>query len=230
MKHALDVALHHPVTSPSCCCDSTSCECIPDVQMVADLAANQSINVQAFALNYRLPMSCIMTTGPMSRMGRCKIGDDDMRLSEAKWQTPLAQGAPKIAMFQDTVEANVWDRGFGGGHDDVFVYDATGRLFAWLPSAMTDPHPKINQDMLTPSGYDAVRATVILASQQPRNRCDAPPPEYGCWAGLIASPLLAVVLVGVLWWRHQSRKPSRLPDAPALLLSHTGRSSAAAQT
>lgn len=172
---------------------------------MADLAANQSTTVLAFALNYKLPMSCIMTSGPMSRMGRCAIGDSDMRLREASWQAPLAAAAPPLPVFQDTPAADVWDSGFGGGHDDLLVYDRHGRLFAYLPSAMSQEHVAIPQDLLRTDGVANVRTTLLLAASQPAQRClQTPPPASPSWA-VTWLPWLLVVLLSLalaltLWW------------------------------
>jgi len=171
---------------------------------VASLAEERAIRVTAFALNYRRPMACIMRSGPMAAAGPCAEGD--MRLREANWQAPLASGAPNVSLFQDTAEADVWDGAFGGGHDDLFVYDGAGRLFAWLPSEMTEESPAFNQDLLTPGGYEAVRVALVLASQQPRGRCaslslKADAASSGCWAAVGVSAVL-LVLAAVLCWRR----------------------------
>jgi len=191
-------------------------------QIVADLADNHSIHINAFALNYQLPMSCIMRSGPMSMMGPCAIGDGDKRLSEPKWQSRLAQGAPNLAIFQDTAEANVWDAGFGGGHDDLFIYDAEGLLFAYLPSAMTETNPAIPQDMLTPSGYGIVRSMLILAARQPRERCATSTDSNTsgvatspiCWVVLSAS----ILLLAVAGWLWRGRPRNSASERAALQL------------
>lgn len=178
---------------------------------MTDLAESLEIRVTAFALNYRLPMSCIMRSGPMAH-GPCEAGD--MRLREANWQAPLASGAPNVSVFQDTQKANAWDDAFGGGHDDLLIYDTEGLLFAWLPSEMTVEKPLVNQDLLTPIGYEAVRAALVLASQQPRERCqlhsaNSEAASFGCWVAFGISVVLLALAAIVRWWRPKGLQISR---------------------
>jgi len=171
---------------------------------VVDLVANAGTRVSAFTLNYQLPMSCIMTSGNMSHMGRCAIGDGDMRLHEDRWQAPLAAAAPSLPVFQDTAEADVWGGGFGGGHDDLLVYDRDGRLFAHLPSAMSVAHPLIEQDLLTTTGFDNVRTSLLLAAVQPTGRCvHSTPSPSASWSVTVLPWILlalaAVTVCGLCW-------------------------------
>lgn len=121
-------------------------------------------------------------------MGPCTFGDGDMRLTEKRWQAPLARMAPRLPLFQDTAADAVWNDGFGGGHDDLFVYDAQGRLFSWLGSEMTlnavGKDYLFEQDLITTDGYASVRAITLLASQSRSSRCDVAAAGSGPGAAL----------------------------------------------
>ena len=60
-------------------------------------------------------------------------------------------------LFQDTEEARVWDL-HGGGKDDIFIYDAEGKLSSHIAS--TDP----NTDLSTPEGYQSLALAILKAA------------------------------------------------------------------
>ena len=113
-------------------------------------------------------------------------------LKEDQFQAQLAQMAaepPRPAfVFQDTHDDNVWDE-FGGEHDDLFVYDRHGKLFAWLPADLAanllvrkyyntsgregSPiyAPPYTADLMTKEGRATVRSVAILAALADPNRC-----------------------------------------------------------
>jgi hypothetical protein len=66
-------------------------------------------------------------------IGGCK--PDDSRLQLSKWQQPLIDVC-SIPIFQDRQWENAWDQ-FGGGQNDILIYDKQGRLFKYICSAET---------------------------------------------------------------------------------------------
>ena len=85
-------------------------------------------------------------------MGGCGAGAYD----EANWQAPMREQAPGVPILQDEQGVDAWSA-FGGGHDDLFVYDRNGRLFAHLCSAhLCSPQP-VRTDLDDPLGFESVR-------------------------------------------------------------------------
>jgi len=132
--------------------------------------------------------------------------------SEAQWQALLAANAAPLPVFQDDSQGSVWTA-FGAGHDDLLIYDRTGRVFAWLPSPSTvhntrvaAPLRAIEQDLLTAEGFASVRNVLLLAAAASPGRCAAADARDGCtWAlpvGLLLGLLIAMIgVLGVRVWR-----------------------------
>ena len=60
-------------------------------------------------------------------------------------------------LFQDTEETRVWEL-HGGGKDDIFIYDAQGKLSSYIPT--TAP----NTDLSTPEGYQSLALAILKAA------------------------------------------------------------------
>ena len=136
------------------------------------------------ALNAMTPM-CAMPMMGMG-MGGCGAGAYD----EANWQAPMREQAPGVPILQDEQGVDAWSA-FGGGHDDLFVYDRSGRLFAHLCSAhLCSPQP-VRTDLDDPLGFESVRTTVVLASRA--RACDDERREGGGGGRLAETQAAAVV-------------------------------------
>jgi len=85
--------------------------------------------------------------------------------------------------FMQDNKVDMWNKGIGCGHDDLIVYDQTGRVSSYLPSNMTYQTFKgsgefeernityVNQDLLTDEGYSNVRNAVIHAGEWTSDWC-----------------------------------------------------------
>lgn len=141
--------------------------------------SDAGITLQIAAINFPRTMACEMAQPGMEMampdMPAC-IPDPP----ERDWQHLLAKRAPGMPVMQDTGEGDVYDA-FGGQHDDLFVYDRYGKLFAYLPSKMSadaigGPSTLLSQDLLTPEGVASVTTIAVLAAASPESRCYWPLP------------------------------------------------------
>ena len=111
-------------------------------------------------INHYLPMKCIMS--------ECPLPDS---MSRANWIEPFLKTTNnRMPLFQDLQGAPTYEQ-FGGGHDDLFVYDGEGNLFAYLQSGASatlehahSVYSLYETDLQTPEGYASVRTTVLLAA------------------------------------------------------------------
>jgi hypothetical protein len=91
------------------------------------------------------------------------------------WIKPLLERT-SIPVLQDTESADGWSK-IGAAHDDILVYDARGKLFAYLCSnhscsRQLPPRTElVSQDLLTVEGYASVLAVASLAAQATAARC-----------------------------------------------------------
>ena len=60
-------------------------------------------------------------------------------------------------LFQDTVEVGAWGV-HGGAKDDLYVYDSTGHLHAFL-----SPDGEVPTNLSTDAGYAAVKEAILAA-------------------------------------------------------------------
>ena len=63
-----------------------------------------------------------------------------------------------MPVFQDTKGVNAWGK-HDGSKDDFYVYDAKGKLFAWLPFG-----GKVNTDLSSSEGYGNLNKALLDAS------------------------------------------------------------------
>ena len=84
-------------------------------------------------------------------------GEMDSDLLEKNWQAKLASNLPAyMPILQDLDYLNVWDS-FGGQDGDLFVYDKTGRLYAYIcTNANICDHPIPGNTIAVQSGFDYV--------------------------------------------------------------------------
>ena len=143
--------------------------------MTSDLSS-VGINLQLAAVNYHATMACKMDS-PKIRKENPDMPPCVRNPPESEWQQLLASRAPGMPTFQDTKEKMIYDE-FGGQHDDLFIYDRNGRLFAYLPSTRTAEvigGPSVllstTQDVTTHAGYRSVRSLAILAAASHPARC-----------------------------------------------------------
>ena len=143
--------------------------------MTSDLSS-VGINLQLAAVNYHETMACKMDS-PKIRKENPDMPPCVRNPPESEWQQLLASRAPGMPTFQDTKEKMIYDE-FGGQHDDLFIYDRNGRLFAYLPSTRTAEvigGPSVllstTQDVTTHAGYRSVRSLAILAAASHPARC-----------------------------------------------------------
>lgn len=130
-----------------------------------DLAANLSLSLNAVALNAAEPMACVMPA-----MGALC---DAAAHTEAAWQAPMVAAARGMPVLQDEAALDVWQQ-YGGGHDDLFIYDRRGALFAHLCSAHTCAPQPVPTDLGDARGRASVRAAVVLAARAPACAAAAP--------------------------------------------------------
>ena len=119
-------------------------------------------------------------------------GNMDNDLLEVNWQAKLAVDLPPyMPLLQDLDYINVWDA-FGGQDGDLFIYDATGRLYAYVcTNADICDHPLPGNTIAVQSGFDYVLELAKEAAKSNGNvRCkryiegktDDLPSDYS-WAG-----------------------------------------------
>lgn len=139
---------------------------------------NKNFKVNTAAISYYSPVSCInkecnpnwdswwsifdwsYTNTCMDNIGGCSTGvysgKRDPLLNENNWQKKFSSEV-EMPLFQDEDELNVWDK-FGGYPGDLFIYDRTGRLYAYVcvsPDVCDHPIPG-NSIVTSQEGYDYV--------------------------------------------------------------------------
>ena len=62
-----------------------------------------------------------------------------------------------FALFQDTEDDDAWGQ-HGGTKDDIFIYDSSGLLHAFLPAG-----GDVSTNLATDGGYDALKAAILAA-------------------------------------------------------------------
>ncbi|GMI23841.1 hypothetical protein TrCOL_g4455 [Triparma columacea] len=89
--------------------------------------------------------------------------------------------------MQDKESIDMWNNGIGCGHDDLVVYDRTGRVSDYFPSENTFTKLAesgvaeeknitfVQQDLLTEEGYENVKNAVVHARQWNDKWCKIPP-------------------------------------------------------
>lgn len=97
----------------------------------------------------------------------CPANDKRLRLSN--WQQLLIDQT-SMPIFQDTEWQDIWEI-FGGGHNDIFIYDRNGRLYEYICSYETCGDDTLGE-LTTASGFDAVKeVAVAAASSNATARC-----------------------------------------------------------
>ena len=148
------------------------------------------IKLQIAAINFPRTMACEMAQ-PGMEMSMPDMPKCVPNPPESDWQYLLAKRAPGMPVLQDTGGGDIYDE-FGGQHDDLFVYDRYGKLFAYLPSKMSadvigGPSTMLTQDLLTPEGVASVTTIAVLAASSPLSRCYWPLPIKAAAAGSLVA-------------------------------------------
>jgi hypothetical protein len=94
-------------------------------------------------------------------IGGCK--SDDSRLDFDNWQKPLVD-LVSIPVLQDREWEDAWDR-FGGGQNDIFIYDKEGKLYKYLCSVDVCGKDSSIGSLSDKKTYDYVKATALEAIQ-----------------------------------------------------------------
>lgn len=155
---------------------------------------DMDIVVHNAALNYYAPMACAMlecemywwnwnspmylpwwnTNNCQGYVGGCAPSDE--RLKPENWQLLLANKTT-MPIFQDTEWEDAWEN-LGGGHGDIFIYDSSGRLFAYFCNQDSCPEhtvgkgvnatvvPSNRGDLTNATDYETIKAQAIEASKQ----------------------------------------------------------------
>jgi len=161
--------------------------------------------VRGAVLNYRLPMSCSMSTA-------CPASDP--RLTYGKWQKGIVEAAPDLTFFQDTPSVDAWDRLYGCGHDDLIVYDRSRTVAEYLPSNATRMSLGIadadwtEQDMNTTAGLRNVRLALLRVVRTDGTACSASASASasesafvaGSVAGSVAAFAVSLLFIGSVFW------------------------------
>jgi hypothetical protein len=137
------------------------------VRMRDELKKELGLQINVVFLNYAMPFACTLKECPVSDCAAYYGGcapDADV-LTPAKWQQVASKRFPSISIFQDTTEKMVW-RKFGGGMNDILVYDQSGLLYAYGCSQSTcvSGTPAFNSNTLLPLGYQNIKNLVYLAA------------------------------------------------------------------
>jgi len=89
---------------------------------------------------------------------------EDSRLSMTAWQMHLAN-VSTMPIFQDTEYDDVWEN-MGGGEGDIFIYDAEGRLYAYIcAQSYCDEDEAIYGNLLNATDYSFIKSQAIEAAQ-----------------------------------------------------------------
>jgi hypothetical protein len=151
-------------------------------------------NATAVVLSAKLPMKCIMST---------ICPDNSTKLLYNNWQKPLLEGllAPhnRIWIMQDDEETDIWNNGFGCGHDDILVYDRFGRLFEYFPSVKTgqDEFSK-EQDLITAEGYQNVMQSIVRATHVSVHECPIASSSHGGDGNSVMQIILITLAAGFI--------------------------------
>jgi hypothetical protein len=137
------------------------------VRMKGELFSDFRLRINVVFLNYAMPFVCTTTECSASDCSAYYGGcapDSDV-LTPAKWQEVATKRFPNISVFQDTADKMVW-RKFGGGMNDILVYDQSGLLYAYGCSQSTciSGMPAFDSNTLLPLGYQNVKSLVHLAA------------------------------------------------------------------
>lgn len=131
-----------------------------------ELLSQHGLHVGTVSVNAILPMACKMKMMHNDTFVCGAQGERDA----SNWQGLLAN-ASDLPILQDTKQVGAW-AAFGGGHDDLFIYDSAGVLFTHLKSArnrstMDSTHVALETD----AGFLAVKAQLMLAATASSARC-----------------------------------------------------------
>ena len=159
-------------------------------QLGDELEKNLKLSINNVVLNYYAPMSCALDTScdgywsittfwswwgnPFwtgnpdcyEYVGGCAPSDE--RLLPENWQNKIAN-VTTMPIFQDTDWTDAWEN-FGGGKGDLFIYDSSGSLYAYIctQSSCTNGYSAtvaVTGGLLNDEGYDMIKDKAIAASE-----------------------------------------------------------------
>ena len=139
-----------------------------------DLA--DSLGAAGVVLNNKLPMKCAVSP--------CEFDHD---LTFWNWQRAIIDAITNsherksMLIFQDEEAHDVWSNEVGCGHDDLIVFDWTGKIYKYLPTkenyeelanqGKADNVTFVEQDLLTQEGYENVERAVREAQMWEKSWC-----------------------------------------------------------
>jgi len=143
--------------------------------------ATEDLAINVVGVNNKFPMECAMEPCAPSELnhdcldywGSCP--PDAPALAYNNWQGLMrVNKTAEMPLFQDTQDADVWNREYGGGHDDLFIYDGQGKLYAYVCSSKTCSAPFLDNSLMTPGGYENIKSLIGLAARSSSSlRCDS---------------------------------------------------------
>ena len=136
-------------------------------RMKIDLLEEFDLHINTVWLNNCMPFKCTQrkcTSGNCADwFGGCHPNAAELKLEN--WQYTASHSFPEMAIFQDTKDKQVW-RKFGGGKNDLLIYDSDGLLYSYGCSSNTclTGVPGYNANVLDLLGYQNVKSLVHLAA------------------------------------------------------------------
>eukprot|EP01035_Chromulina_nebulosa_P017359 gene17359-22906_t len=152
-------------------------EQVPQQEELGKDLINEGFRVVNVAINNYAPKSCALESDCKptwwyfpwypSYSSQCQDYIDgcppnDPRLHASAWQRPFTN-LTTIPFFQDKEWQDTWDK-FGGGENDIFIYDSQGKLFKYICSSTTCGESSIGT-ITTATGYEYVKTIAEEAAK-----------------------------------------------------------------
>ena len=153
-------------------------------QMKSELESfSSNLKINTVWLNNAMPLKCAQrkctsTSGNCDEWyGGCPPNADELKAEN--WQHLATEAFPGMAVFQDTKDKQIW-RKFGGGKDDMLIYDQSGLLYSYGCSKETCLNGEAGFDsrVTDPLGYQNIKSLIHLAANtngalrcQPGSQC-----------------------------------------------------------
>lgn len=138
--------------------------------LVTELDEEMNITLSVAILNYRIPMSCLMSIcGSMMTGPDCNPMLSDCNTSAIQfsaWQGKMVNTS--LPILQDTITANIWEK-MGGGHDFIFIFDSLGRLQNVCPGLNCES--RNSTDVSTADGRAFIKQKLVDVAINPWELC-----------------------------------------------------------